>query len=62
MTFSHIILSHTPTFLLKAQEEKSEGKDFNIYIIKEKSLLSLGSFAKFIFGPLTTRLSTPSSE
>jgi len=38
---------------LKAQEEKRKGKDLDVYTIKEKSLLSLGWFAKFIFGPLT---------
>lgn len=44
----HIILSHTSTFLLKAQEEKWIGKNLDIYIIK-----GLGWFAKFISGELT---------
>lgn len=30
----HIILSHTCTFLLKAQEEKEKEKNLDIYIIK----------------------------
>lgn len=43
-----IILSHTCTFLLKAQEEKRKGKNLDINIIK-----GLGWFAKFTSGELT---------
>lgn len=44
----HIILSHTCTFFLKAQEQKRKGKNLDIYIIKD-----LGWFAKFTSGELT---------